>query len=199
MSADARVPLERASGSISCHARYVPFHSTKWDQLFPVIQTGHRSVLACQVRVCFSCRQGFGVASGLQGQSDPVAAPPWRRRWCKSGEDVWGNLLLHVCQKDSVVSSFNPSFVAKISRKERPGCLILKFLSITLTSELFFYMLIWNSSRWSWFIWKSEGTLKPVTLVWRPLYGRGSFCVETCLVFFTWQNRWIWPSLDSYT
>lgn len=30
-------------------------------------------------------------------------------------------------------------------------------------------MLIWNSSRWSWFIWKSEGTLKPVTLVCRTL------------------------------
>lgn len=136
VSADARVPLERASGSISRHAHYVPFQSTKWDQLFPVIQAGHRSVLACQVRVCFSCRQGFGVASGQQGQSDPVAAPPWRRRWCKSGEDVWGNLLLHVCQKDSVVSSFNPSFVSKISCKECPGCLILKFLFITLTSEV---------------------------------------------------------------
>lgn len=69
------------------------------------------------------------------------------------------------------------------------------FLKTTLTWEaplLLFWMLICNHSRRSWFIWKSEGTLKAVGLMCS-----GSFCVETCLVFFTGQNCWIWPWLSS--
>lgn len=76
VSADARVPLEHAMGSLCPYARYFPFQSTKRDQLLLVIQTGHHSVLACEVRVCFSCTRGFGVAAGKQGWFAPVAAPP---------------------------------------------------------------------------------------------------------------------------
>lgn len=96
VGADARVPLECALGSVSPYGHYFPFQSTEWHQLFPGIQTGYRSVLACKVRVCFSSTQGFGVGAGKQGWFTPGAAPPCRR-WRESGEDIWARLLLHAC------------------------------------------------------------------------------------------------------
>lgn len=48
--------------SFSC-AHCFPFQSKKGHPLFPAIQTEHGSVLACKVRICFSCSQGFRVVS----------------------------------------------------------------------------------------------------------------------------------------
>lgn len=72
VNVDARVPLERALGSVSPYTHYVPFQSTKWELLFPVIYTGHHSVFAWKVRLCFSCTWGFGVVAGKQGWFAPL-------------------------------------------------------------------------------------------------------------------------------
>lgn len=140
VSADARVPLEHALESVPPYAHYFPFQSTKWDHLFPAIQTGHRSVLACKVRVCFSCTRGFGVGAGKQGRFVPVAAPPWRRRWCESGEDIWARLLLRACKRTwwclasvlSLLLKFHVRGVLSVLFK----ILFHVFLKITLISEV---------------------------------------------------------------